>query len=400
LLLQFDADPAQHDSNPPSPPLRAVAAAPPAPPETLRDRVAPRDDVERKLVEIWQAILERPKIGVHDNFFDLGGQSLMAARLMSTIEKQFERKIDLSTLIGAPTVAELAHILRSKEESESSLIVPLRDFGNRLPLFCFHCGTGHVLRYREMAAAMNADQPIYGLRAPDIDGARSTLSVEELADRYLREIRAIQNHGPYQLCGLSFGGLVAYELACRLADAGEEVSMLGLFDTGNPAYYRDLPFAKSVEFRMTYLIDRFRKYGRRIGGFEIGKIYRDLYIFVTRRFDRLVWKMARKLSHLLGRPMPEVIRDNAIMFTAIGQAYSPKPYSGRVLLFRAEGRTKEYGDDMFLGWEAVARGGIEVHHVPGEHTTLLEKPNVFGLVEQLESCMTAGTPPDDTFKGR
>ncbi|MGH9683825.1 MAG: condensation domain-containing protein [Candidatus Acidiferrales bacterium] len=398
VLRVFAANPEEHVQQLDSPVRRLSASLAQADATPVHEYVAPRNAIELKLVQIWQEVLDRPHIGIRDNFFELGGQSLLAARLMADLEKQFHVRIDLSSLITAPTIEDLARKVKAEDEGKASYIVPLRASGANLPLFCIHCGTGHVLRYRDMTAIIGNDQPVYGLRSPDLDGAQKSVTVEDLAAKYISDIRGVQPHGPYRLCGLSFGGLVAYELAAKLAAQGEDVSVLALFDTGNPAYYRNLSFSKFVLFQSTYLIDRFKKYGRNLFRGDVKKIGADVGIFFGRRGAKLAWKIVRRAAQMMDRPVPAAIRDNAIMFTTIGQAYTPKPYPGKIQLFRAEGRTPEYGDDLALGWDGIANGGVEIHHVPGEHTTLLEKPHVYSVVEQLKRCMSETPVPAPTQK--
>ena len=187
--------------------------------EVTRLYVAPRNDDEIKLAEIWKTILKVPQIGVHDNFFELGGHSLLAAQLVSQVKAQFGITIDLSLLMVAPTIEQLAGKLRQSLQKDRSHIVAIREAGVKPPLFCIHGGGGHLLDYRDMIASLPDDQPIYGLRASDVNEAYPE-TVEELADQYLLEIQRVQEQGPYQICGLSFGGLVAYEIARKLVEKG------------------------------------------------------------------------------------------------------------------------------------------------------------------------------------
>jgi non-ribosomal peptide synthetase component F/thioesterase domain-containing protein/acyl carrier protein len=349
--------------------------------------VAPHDSTELQLLLIWERVLGQLEIGVRDNFFELGGQSLLAAQLVSEVEKAFGRKIDLSILLTAPTIEQLARHLRSKDATEPSSIVPIRPAGSKPPLFCVHGGGGHVLRFRAMAARLDPDQPFYGLRAPDVDGAAKTVTVEELAARYIHDIRSLQSHGPYHLSGASFGGLVAYEMATQLVAQGEQVGVVALFDTGNPAYYRNLSFSQSMRFRASYVLERFQRYGKRLLHGETWQLARDLGHSLYIRASGLAWNIFQKLYRIRKRPMPGVLRDNVMMFSSVAQAYTPKPYPGRVTLFRAAGRTAEYGNDPALGWEEVVRGEIRIITVPGDHMTILEEPHVWNLVEQLSACL-------------
>lgn len=358
--------------------------------EANRRYVAPRNDDEIKLVEIWKNILKVPHIGIHDNFFELGGHSLLAAELVTQVQAQFGITIDLSLLMVAPTIEQLARKLRQSLQKDQSHIVAIREAGAKPPLFCIHGGGGHLLDYRDMIEALPDDQPVYGLRASDVNEAYPE-TVEELAEQYLLEIQRVQERGPYQICGLSFGGLVAYEIARRLADNGQHVGLISLFDTGNWTHYRNLPAAKLAQFRRTYIIDRLKKYGRNLVQGRFDDIAADARQFVTSRLNAVLWKISRQACRLMNRPVPKFVRSNIVVFSAVGRNYAPKAYSGRLLLFRAEGRTAEYGDDLTLGWSGIARDGVVVHQVPGSHLSIMRKPHVDRLVEQLTRYLADAT---------
>jgi len=350
--------------------------------EPVRQYVAPRTDDEIKLAEIWKNILRVPSVGVYDNFFELGGHSLLAAQLVSQVKAKFGITIDLSLLMVAPTVEQLAGELRHSLQMDRSHIVVIRESGVKTPLFCIHGAGGHLLDYRDLVKALPDDQPVYGLRASDVNEAYPE-TVEELAEKYLLEIQQVQKHGPYQLCGLSFGGLVAFEIGRKLAERGQRIGFIALFDTGNWAHYRNLPGAKLVQFRRTYMIDRLRKYGRNLIQGRFGDVAADARQFVTSRFNNFIWKVSRKVCRIVNLPVPKWVRSNIVVFSAVGQKYVPAAYSGRLLLFRAEGRTAEYGGDLTLGWSDIARDGVVVHQVPGDHLSIMRKPQVDRLVEQL-----------------
>jgi non-ribosomal peptide synthetase component F/thioesterase domain-containing protein len=355
--------------------------------------VPPVTEDEVKLAELWKTILRVPEVGVHDNFFDLGGHSLLAAQLVARVKAEFGVTIDLSLLIVCPTIALLAARLRqSPQQNRRPHIVAIREGGDRPPLFCIHAGGGHLLDYRDMIDALPADVPIYGLRASEVDDVVPD-SVEQLAEEYLSEIQDVEQHGPYQICGLSFGGLVAFEIATRLAEKGEQVNLVALFDTGNWAYYRNLPAEKAAQFRRTYIVDRMKKYAKNLlrGRFEYLGV--DAMQFVRSRLNMALWKVSRAVFRLLNRPVPKFARSSIVVFSSIGQRYVPGVYPGEMLLFRAEGRTAEYGDDLTLGWTDVAQKGVIVHQVAGGHLSILQKPHVFSLVGRLNQYLAEASEP-------
>ena len=383
LLRAMVSDLSQHVADLAAPELgESFRSSPNADTEPARQYVAPRNDHEVKLAEIWKNILRVSSVGVYDNFFELGGHSLLAAQLVSEVKAQFGITIDLSLLMVAPTIAQLAEELRHSLQVNRSHIVVIRESSVKVPLFCIHGAGGHLLDYRDLIKTLPDDQPVYGLRASDVNEAYPE-SVEELAEKYLQEIQRVQKHGPYQLCGLSFGGLVAFEIGRRLAERGERVGFVALFDTGNWAHYRNLPAARLVQFRRTYMIDRLKKYGRNLISARFDELAADARLFITSRFNIYLWKVSRRVCRLFNLPVPNWVRSNIVVFSAVGQKYVPATYPGQLLLFRAEGRTAEYGGDLKLGWSDIARGGVVVHQVPGNHLSIMRNPEVGRLVEQL-----------------
>jgi thioesterase domain-containing protein len=268
-------------------------------------------------------------------------------------------------------------------QPDRSYIVPLRKGGHKRPLFCFHGGGGHLLEYREMAKAMPSDQPLYGIRASNMDSDQKATGVEELAERYLVMIRQVQEEGPYHLCGLSFGGLLAYEVATKLAIDGQEVGFVALLDTVNPAYYRNLSTARFLRFFVDVFIARSDKYFRSLisgDAIAIGRFVRE---FLVRRISALLWKTRMRVARTTGRAVAVALHDNVRIFGSISKSYSPKMFSGKLAVFRAANGWAEYRHEPALGWDSVVQGGVEVHVIPGDHLTMMEMPNVLDLVKHL-----------------
>ena len=191
------------------------------------------DNTTKQLTQIWQEILGVDSIAPDQNYFDLGGDSSVAVQLFAQIDKVFGVKLPLATLFDAPTIEELARILRREEAPAGwSPLVPIQTSGSRPPFFCIHGAGGNVLIYRELAQRLGPDQPFYGLQAVGLDASCPPLtSIEEMAAAYAKEIRKKQPRGPYFLGGYCMGGTVAYEIAQQLHAQGERVALLALFDT-------------------------------------------------------------------------------------------------------------------------------------------------------------------------
>lgn len=267
-------------------------------------------------------------------------------------------------------------------EHNYSELVPFRACGDRPPLFCIHDGEGQLVCYQDMVAALHDDQPVYGLRPVNLDGARAFLTVEQLAAVYLSDIRKIQKRGPYRLLGYSLGSLIAYEIATLLLSKGESVCLLALVETPHPKLQRNLTRTELKQFRITYFVNRIKKYTRNLFGGRIDHAAADAIKYVGIRMTRRAWKIARKVCVLLNCPMPNILRSNIIMFDMVWHAYTPKPYKNSIILFRSGERTPEYSDRT-LGWSKSVCGQIDVHFVAGGHVTIMQAPNVLPLADRL-----------------
>jgi acyl carrier protein len=214
-------------------PVGPAAAAGPA-----KSAAKPESGVEGTLAEWWQELLGVEAVGLDDDFFDLGGHSLVALRLFSKIKNTFQSDLGLSTLFEARTVRQLAALIRkgetsrTDEEVAATAIVPIREQGSRLPLFLLSGLGGEVIGFNTLARCLGDDQPVFALQPQGLDGRKQFLTrVEDMAAHYLREIRGVWPHGPYCLAGYSFGGYIVFEMAQQLHAAGETVALLGLLDT-------------------------------------------------------------------------------------------------------------------------------------------------------------------------
>jgi len=193
-------------------------------------------NVETKLAEIWAQILGVERVGVYDDFFRLGGDSLAAADLVVQVQKVFGLTLPLTILMQAPTVESLAKVIHRHDGVAGwSSIVELQPHGSRHPFFCVHAVGGEVLCFVNLAREMAPDQPFYGISADRASGIEKTVpQIEGMAARYIEEIRRIQPEGPYFLGGYSFGGSVAFEMAQQLTAQGQNVALLAIIDHTPP----------------------------------------------------------------------------------------------------------------------------------------------------------------------
>jgi amino acid adenylation domain-containing protein len=347
------------------------ALPPPAPdrPQLEGDFVAPRNPLEEKLAEIWERLLGVHPVGATDDFFELGGYSLLAALLFSEIERQFGRRLALSELLAAPTIARQAELLRDETARTWSPLVTIQTGApGRPPFFCVHGLFGNVLCFTELARCIGEDQAFFALQSQALDETQPPLDrVEALAEHYLAEVRNVQTRGPYFLGGYSFGGMVAFEMARRLVAAGELVALLALIDASSPDAHRAV-----VPFYYTM----YARSGRRV--FALDRLVSD------GRLERNPnpWKLRELSDDALLR-----YRRVEQATTAATRAYRPAPYDGRVDLIRATAQGSRLAYEPHVGWGRCTGGGLRIHDVPGDHVTLLSQPWVMSLGERLRACL-------------
>jgi amino acid adenylation domain-containing protein len=362
------------------------AALPPAERErpAVEDPALARDPLIRQLTPLWEETLQVHSIGPHDNFFDLGGHSLAAVRLFARIELETGHKLPLALLFQAPTVAEQAHYLRERASAASwSVLVPIRSQGSRPPLYCVHALGGNVLTYRALAYALEDEQPIYGLQSPQAIGeALPFYSVEEMAAHYLAEVRRLQPTGPYHLCGMSYGGIVAFEMARQLQAVGEKTGLLAIFDAEAPGY--------RPPARLQRLAGHAR-YLRSLGRADKRKYIMDHVhkLSASRLRKKFNSKASSPAPDKADRAASSTIEEVERLHRRTWQSYHPpqSDYFGSLLLFRAGRRPAFYFDPQTVGWENYVTGPLEIRVVVGSHTSIMEAPHVQDLARELQNAL-------------
>jgi thioesterase domain-containing protein/acyl carrier protein len=341
--------------------------------------VAPRDEVEQKLVAIWEQELGGRPIGIRDNFFRLGGHSLMAVRIFHRVEQSLGRRLALATLFEAPTVEELARILRQDAWSPRwSALVEIQPRGSRPPFFCVHGHGGHVLLFNDVARALGDHQPFYGIQAVGLDGRASPYrTFEDMAQHYINEMRSVQSHGPYFVGGYCLGGPVAYEMARQLVAQGETVGLVVLFDGFRPGYPRLLRWMPRSLYDMLHRL--------RIIAFQLRT---SLRLGPSHGVEYLLAGARRQLAQTFADPRrPNPLRVTQAALMDAYRAYDPPPYPGRLVLFRARRMPWGIEDSPQMGWSGLARGGVEVDEMPVYYTTEFTGPNAPIVAEKLESLI-------------
>jgi len=187
-------------------------------------------NTENELCRIWKEILNVESVGLSDNFFDLGGDSLAAAELFLDIEKTFGIQVTIDDLFNVNTIRDLAGLVDAGSKSHYEFLVKIKEGSAGLPLFFVHSGDGEVVTYHGVSNLMRKDRRLWGIKFSRDAEWKYPIDFDQLAERYIQEIKAIQPQGPYRIIGNCHGGVLAYHLACRLTDRGDKVSLLAMFD--------------------------------------------------------------------------------------------------------------------------------------------------------------------------
>jgi amino acid adenylation domain-containing protein len=344
---------------------------------------APRDFLEVQLTRMWEKILQTSPIGVDDNFFDIGGDSLNAVDLFLQIEKDLHKDLPISVLMQAPTVAELAMLIRQATSSYLwSSLVPIQPRGTRLPLFCIHADGG-VIVYKHFVHYLGPNQPIFGLQARGLLGTKDAPrnDIRQMASDYIQEMRTVQPTGPYQLCAFSMGGVIAFEMACQLRAAGEEVAFLGLLDTYSPGHPKRLPGRTAVQTQLS-------KHRGALSQYEWPQKLAYLRRRLHHRLSVIQSSLFGWIFVALRLPMPHSIRYAYVrqINEEAAQKYVPGKYPGTLTIFRAHTQPEGIVQDPYLGWEGHAEC-IELVHLMGSHSSIMQMPDLGELLKHVHAYL-------------
>jgi thioesterase domain-containing protein/acyl carrier protein len=352
--------------------------------------VAPANETEQRVVAIWEKVLGISTISTTANFFDVGGHSLLAAQLLARIDQSFGKKIPLAALFQSPTIQQMSALLSGKGVSESNQgVATIQPRGSRMPIFCLH----GVPSMRLLAAELGEDQPFVMVNLPHDVKLTRPYRVEEIAAIHLKTIQKIQPEGPYFLAGWCREALLAYEIAHRLRGQGQEVGLVIMFDTWVPGYLSRFTGKEARRARSSFEIERILVHARNLRQASlIGAVRYTWEQLSTILIDRIKYAkldLYRVLGLEVGsRKADSVENQDEILLIAV-KSYQPKPYEGRVLLFRSDKyRTWKYWDPN-LGWAHLIPN-MKVSAVPGVHDSMLTGPHLPDIAQTITKAMDEG----------
>ena len=393
----------QLDALPLTPHGKVDRRALPAPgrerPDMNQSFVAPTSKPEAQLKQIWEDLLGIEPIGIKDDFFELGGDSLLAVNMLIKVQEVFGKNIPPATLIHEATIEHLASVISSHTDEEAwPTLVEIQPHGSQRPIFFIHPLGGEVLGYSALAQYLGPDQPFYGLRARGMDGIQEPDNrVEDMAAHYIEEMFKIQSEGPFLLGGYSFGGIVAFEMAQQLHAQGHRTALLAILDEEAPNLDNNnewgpralINFTRNVPYWLADFVwqrpvsevgSDIQRHLRRVAKKSIGAMLSPFGIkpFKTTATDII------KLSHL-----PENHRRvNEAHYQALIN-YKPRIYPGRITLFRTRAQPLFRSQYYDKGWGKLAAQGVEVKIVPGTHLNMYYEEHAQDLAAEIQASLSS-----------
>jgi FkbH-like protein len=353
-----------------------------------REFTAPRTEAEKTMSRIWSEVLNIDRVGIHDNYFELGGTSLLAVRLVLDIEKAFGTQLQIAALLKAPTVEQLVEALQSPVPVDDSAVVTLRADGDGPPLFLLPGIGGHVMSYRRLAELLQAGRAVYGLEMrPEIAANRVERPMRVIAHEFAERILAIRGTGPFLLAGWSFGGALALEIAHELARRGHEVPLIAMFDTYGRGYPRTLPIG-----------ERLRLHAQRFVRRSPIEHWRYFAVSAMVRIRLLQHQLLRAVGwrktefHAYHSPLLEQ------MVAVCSKAWAennPGHWPGRLVLLRSSRLPDRIGvsyDDPYNGLSDLA-DTVVVYPVDADHLGFFGEPAVVHTAAALSAAIQLVTQP-------
>jgi homoserine O-succinyltransferase len=375
--------------------------------EPLALEPASPDGFAAIVAAIFERILACDPVDWDDDFFDLGGDSILALTLMAEIEKATELALPLTAIYDAPTARTLGRLLSEKDTPQGSLLVPLKPGLDATPIFLVHGVGGSVMELRGLARLLDTPHAVYGIQARGLDGAEPPLdSVEAMAALYAEEIIKIQPTGPYRLVGFSFGGLIALELAQLLTAAGQEIGLLALLDTLTHTRFWPLR-SRVATWAMLLKLQTSLTVWKRAGQYYAATIrrlpLREVAPYLLTRAGRAlrspfsIFQMGAVLHRFVdpdgvaavpgllhGLERPPALEQVAAAGHAAFCRYRPRVYAGDVTFVKAADEVRMPFDARLL-WGGTLRK-LTVHPIPGDHWSLV-KTNVGALAAVLSTAI-------------
>lgn len=338
--------------------------------------VAANTEMQKILTGIWESVLKLSPIGIHDNFFTIGGDSI---RSIQVISQSQQSGIDIAPhhIFEYQTIFELSTFLENVDQDNEldtdwATIVPLKKGGSKKPLFCIHSGGAHVFFYQGLAKYIGDELPLYALQPTGLqNGEQLHASIEEMASFYIAEMQKLQSHGPYHILGTCFSNAVGLEMANQLTLAGESVARLIIVDSGPQ-----------------YLLGAAERGGKKTTRRFVKMIKEKNWSGIRKKFRNRFIRTKQKVLAPLENEQEKNLRLTISSLNQLYHHYTWKAFDGKITFIRStEFANRADKNSHITQWNKLAKGGLEVHLVTGHHKTLFEEPEVKGLAEKINTCL-------------
>ena len=336
--------------------------------------VGPRDALEGQLLDLWKGVLQTPNVGITDNFFHLGGHSLMAARLVSEVEKKVGRKIPLAALFRGPTVESMAKLLREGTESAPDPIIMRIQAGSSVPFFAVVAPGRDAIGYAALAQAMGAEQTFYKLQSRRSVRADTPITLDDmkvLARDYIQAMRTVQPQGPYFLGGMCAGTHIAEQMIVQLEAEGERVALFAIFDTW---------VRQNSQVRWKWQVYYYRQ-----------RLHGLLQLSMAKRANivrQVLSKKLRRIAHPLSKPA----ETSWSKLYWPGKGFTAPLFRAPIALFKRPRQPFYYMKDEAMGWSTRTLSRVEIHRIDFPHR-MLREPYVRELAKRLLECISRANPP-------
>lgn len=373
---------------------RALRHSAESPASATRHSPLPGNDIEHSLLKLWRTMLGREDIDTATNFFESGGHSLLAARMLARVESEFGRRISLAALFRAPSVHELAQLLERDDlrDYDFRQVVKLQPVGSRPPL----TGVNNTGIYYLLAKRLGSEQPFTSLQLFDPSVRDGTLpkTLEEIAAGYVTLIRRVQPVGPYSLMGWCVAGALSFEIARQLVESKQEVLQLYLMDSWVPNYLKRLPTLRSrigdYSLRWAFIAADWRRVQARQLGFSAFLDNRALVKKLREIFGRRKATAAGDTEVATGQATPEDYDQWLLGYLQeVTARYEPRHFRGRITLFRSRREPTGWWFDPLAGWGPFA-DSIDLHLVDGDHFTMFQEPGVSQMAQMIDAISERG----------
>ncbi|WP_299489567.1 AMP-binding protein [Acaryochloris sp. IP29b_bin.137] len=355
--------------------------------KSQNQKISPRTKTEQQLANMWKAVLEAANISVNESFFELGGSSLKAAQLFAKIEKVFGVTLPLETILQAPTIEQLSHILDKKEEAVYSTLVAIQPEGKKPPFFCVPPAAMTVIQFNKLSSYMGTNYPFYGFQPLGMDGKEEPQdSVEKMAVTYIEEMRKVQPKGPYYIGGQCFGGIVAFEMGQQLLRQGEKVAFLALIDTQVPPNVtQDIWGPEAANKPKVRFVRSLRKFKKSL----LSTVSSVLSFGKSQQQESL--------------SLQEVnIQKTFACHLTARLNYIASVYPGKLTMFGSAENNPEHTamhPECQYRWIELTKEGLDWQLIPGDHLEITMEPSVKTLARKLIACINSCAVRSNSFEG-